>query len=100
LGSRKSDIVVSIFKVRTLTGWRRGVFLGNPGMAEYPLCRCGMSETEIFRELPAKNGSAPQKPRNATAFANASPQTCSLAFLSDAAKPLMCGRAVILRPRS
>jgi hypothetical protein len=37
-------------------------------MAEYPLCRRGMSETEIFRELPAKNGSAPQKPRNATAF--------------------------------
>jgi hypothetical protein len=29
------------------------VFLSIPGMAEYPLCRRGMSETEIFRELPA-----------------------------------------------
>jgi hypothetical protein len=32
------------------------VFLSIPGIAVYPLCRRGMSETEIFRELPAKNG--------------------------------------------
>jgi hypothetical protein len=54
------------------------VFLDIPGMAEYPLCRRGMSETEIFRELPAKTARRPKKPRNATAFANAAPQTYSV----------------------